>query len=199
MRFIQINIIQMNFPGKISARLSVLEHSKQMPRSTAESVAVSFCCGSFIRFFLEIEENSSVIKDASFKSNGCGYMLAAADILAEWLLGSDLTELHGLTEPVLLDQILKEFEAIVHGRRECIDSCFQSIHVALSNLRSSRIEEFAGEKALICSCFGVTEERIEAIIRLGNIETVDDISEECNAGLGCGSCRMMIQEMIDNA
>ena len=189
----------MIYPKKITARLSVLERFKPLPKATAAGVAVSFCCGSFIRFFLAVEGDSTVIRDISFTSNGCGYMVAAADILVEWLSGRDLTELHGLSDADLLVQIRLYVGDIEPGRYECIESCLKSVHSALADLRAWRIEEFAGEKALICSCFGVTEERIEKIIQSGNIETVDDVSAECNAGIGCGSCRMMIEEMIDNA
>ncbi len=189
----------MIYPEKISARLSVLERSKPLPGATARGVAASFRCGSFIRFFLAVDADSSVIREICFTSNGCGYMVAAADILAELLSGRELTDLRGLSDADLLFQIRLYVGAIEPGRYECIDSCLKSVHSALGDLRASRIEEFAGEKALICSCFGVTEERIETIIQSGNIDTVDDVSAECNAGRGCGSCRMMIEEMIDNA
>lgn len=124
-------------------------------------------------------------------------MIAAAKALSESLIGRRLTDLHGLNNDELSATISSVFDANTEGRRECVEACFQAIHSALADFRASRIEEFAGEKALICTCFGLTEERIEAVIRSNSIESVDDVSAICNAGLGCGSCRMMIDEMID--
>jgi len=185
------------YPAKIADRLRALEHLRPPAKKDAAGISVSFCCGSFIRFNLVADTRMSIIEDVIFQSNGCGHMLATAEVLAESLSGRELTGLHGLNDLVMRQVIESNLGAVVIGRSECVDSCIQALHSALSNHRTLRIEEFAGEKALICTCFGVTEERIETIIRAGNIETVEDVSAECNAGLGCGSCRMMIEEMLD--
>jgi NifU-like protein len=82
-------------------------------------------------------------------------------------------------------------------RRQCADIAIEALHAAFAHLRSRRIEEFTGEKALICTCFGVSEETIETNIRVRHLKTVDDVADACNAGSGCGSCRMLIDEMLD--
>ena len=71
------------------------------------------------------------------------------------------------------------------------------MHRAFSGLRARQIEEFTGEKALICTCFGVSEETIEKAVAANKLETVEDVIDVCNAGGGCGSCRFLIQEIID--
>ena len=48
-----------------------------------------------------------------------------------------------------------------------------------------------------CTCFGVTEERLEGVIRGLKDPSVEAVGDVCNAGMGCGSCRMLIEEMID--
>jgi NifU-like protein len=69
---------------------------------------------------------------------------------------------------------------------------------AFADFRAFQIEEFAGEKALICTCFGVSEERIEKAITENNLQTVEEVGEFCRAGTGCGSCQPLIQEIIDS-
>ena len=187
----------MVYPELIANRLKNLPHARHIPDANAVGTGASFSCGSFVRFSLEIDVESSLIVNAGFKSNGCGYMLAAADELAGSLIKQRLTDLHGLANDYLLDQIHVNFNS--PDRRECIETCAQAVRSAFANFHSSQIEEFTGEKALICTCFGVTEERIETIIRENSIESVDEVSAKCNAGLGCGSCRMMIEDMIEGA
>ena len=187
----------MVYPEIITNRLADLPHARQIAEANAVGTGVSFSCGSFVRFSFVIDVETSLIVDACFKSNGCGFMLASADIFAKGLINIHLTELHGLVDDDLRQKIRANLGENLTARQDCIDCCIQALRSALADFRESRIEEFIGEKALICTCFGVTEERIETIIRENSIESVDEVSAKCNAGLGCGSCRMMIEEMID--
>ena len=82
-------------------------------------------------------------------------------------------------------------------RRACLEICVDALQQAFADFRALQLEEFAGEKALICTCFGISEETIEKIIAESQAETVEEISAICNAGTGCGSCQFLIQELID--
>ncbi|MGH9820614.1 MAG: (2Fe-2S)-binding protein, partial [Pyrinomonadaceae bacterium] len=82
-------------------------------------------------------------------------------------------------------------------RIHCQKACLEAVHDAFSDYRSSQLEGFQGEKALICTCFGISEDTIDSVIRLNPIVSVEQVGQICNAGTGCGSCRMLIQEMID--
>ena len=187
----------MVYPENIANRLRHLKRDQGTVTATAVGTAANFSCGSFVRFSLVIEVDSSTITDVRFASNGCGFMAAAADLLAETLKNRLLIDLHGLSDTELLKAVISRLGEFPPERNECAEVCFQALHAALADFRALRIEEFAGEKAIICTCFGVTEEGIEEIIRDESIESVDDVSSVCNAGSGCGSCRMMIEEMID--
>ena len=125
-------------------------------------------------------------------------MLAAADILAAYVTGRQLKELHGLTIENLTEQVASQIGAVPSGRGECVDTCIGALRGAFAYFRSSQIEEFRGEKALLCTCFGVTEETVEIVLQDITVDTVDDVTRHCRAGGGCGSCTMMIQEMLDN-
>ena len=70
-----------------------------------------------------------------------------------------------------------------------------AIRNALAAFRAEKISEFHGESPLICTCFGVTEEIIEA--HAATAVSVEEIGDATNAGTGCGSCRMLIQEILD--
>lgn len=124
-------------------------------------------------------------------------MLAAADILADAITGKDLSDLHGLADPKLTAWIEAEIGAIPSERHQCAAASFEALHNAFADLRSRQIEEFRGETALICTCFSVSEDTIANFIEQNSPTTVDDVAAACRAGGGCGSCRMLIQEMLD--
>jgi NifU-like protein len=120
-------------------------------------------------------------------------MVAAAEIVCEFLAGKGLGDLKGLTDR----EMLSALGTIDLDRSACVNSSISAARRAFADFRSRQIEEFRGEKALICTCFGVTEDRIEASIRESGLQTVAQVGDATNAGTGCGSCRMLIEEMLD--
>lgn len=163
--------------------------------ANAIGTGASFVCGSFVRVYLEIDAKAKIVADAKFKSNGCGFTIAAADLLAEKIIGRKLTELHGLEE--IKAEIETELGKFLARRNQCLEICIDALTQAFADFRTFQIEEFAGEKALICTCFGVSEEEIEIIIEEQEAETLEEVGKICNAGTGCGSCQFLIQEMLD--
>jgi bacterioferritin-associated ferredoxin len=143
-----------------------------------------------------VDHAAGAIDGISFSSNGCGYMMAAADVLAEYINGKRLAELQGLGAE-LRDSIQSELDVFPETRGNCLDSCIGAARAAFADLRVQLIEEFRGEKALICTCFGVAEETIEFLISEHKLKTVEEVTSLCRAGSGCGSCSMLISEMLD--
>jgi len=155
-------------------------------------------CGSFVEVSIRIAPDSGLIEAATFRTNGCGYLVAAADVLCGWLAGKQLAELHGLNEQELAESIYAELGSFTTERAQCADLAFGALRGVMSLYRQRRIEEFQGEKALICTCFGVSEESVVAAVVENGFTNIEQVVENCRAGSGCGSCRMLIQEIIDS-
>ncbi len=117
--------------------------------------------------------------------------------MTEQIVGNKLNELHGLDKSVLQTQIKTELGEFSESRRHCLDLCLETLQNAFADFRARQIEEFTGEKALICTCFGVSEETIENLIKRNLLATVEEVTDACNAGGGCGSCQPLVQEIID--
>jgi NifU-like protein len=186
------------YPKKVIERLRASTHNKRLDNADATGTAVALECGTNIKVFLSIEDSTRTISGIAFRSNGCGYMLAAADAIAENLTNKTLTELHGLRAEELSAEIKTALCSWPRDRSHCISTAIDAIRNAFAEYRRTRIEEFAGERALICTCFGVSEEKIESVIKCDAARTIDDIGRLTNAGIGCGSCQMLIREIIDS-
>ena len=167
-------------------------------RTNAVGTGASFLCGAFVRFYLEIDVQTKEIKRAKFKTNACGFSIAAADLLADKIVGRKLSELHGFDKNISSNEIEAELGAFPENRKHCAEICLDALRAAFNDFRSLQIEEFTGEKALICTCFGVGEETIETVIEENSLETVEQVTDLCNAGGGCGSCQPLIQEILDS-
>ena len=158
----------------------------------------SFVCGSFVEISIRIDEAGGLLESATFRTNGCGYMIAAADVLCEWLAGKKLVELHGLNEHELAESVYSELGKFPVERVQCATLAFEALRSAMSLYRDRRIEEFRGEKALVCTCFGISEDSIVDAIAANGYTDIEQVVDCCRAGSGCGSCRMLIQEIIDS-
>jgi len=55
---------------------------------------------------------------------------------------------------------------------------------------------FRGEMAVVCTCFGGSETTVADLIESNNTSDIAEISAACDWGITCGSCRMLIRELI---
>lgn len=184
------------YQKKVESLAFAPKHRAANSNEAVSGRSASFACGCFVSFSLRIESEQIA---ASFATNGCGYMIVSAEILSGVLSGAKLADLHGLNSPEWLVAIESEIDSLPPDRLQCAEVCFEALRSAFAALRDRRIEEFRGEGALICTCFGVSERTIEEFVASSRDASVDSVSDSIRAGSGCGSCRMLIQEMIDSA
>lgn len=185
------------YPKKISERFHEPRSVGAAANANAGGAGAGVACGAVLRLTLQIETETKTILDARFKTNGCGFAMAAAEVLAEKIIGKKLTDLHGSENENLKTEIEAALGAFPAARAHCLDLTIESLHNAFADFRARQIEEFAGERALICTCFGVSEETIEKLIRENSLETVEDVTDACRAGGGCGSCQLLIEDILD--
>lgn len=187
----------MFYPPKISEKLQNPKNAGKIADANAVGISATFTCGAVLRFTLQIKIEDKKIQDVKFQTDGCGYLIAAANILTEKVIGRNLTDLHGLEHYEFEREIESELGGFPINRAHCLELSLSALQNALADFRAKQVEEFSGEKALICSCFGVSEETIEQAVAEKSLETVEAVSDVCNAGDGCGACRLLIQEIID--
>jgi NifU-like protein len=185
------------YPRKINDLSGAPSFAGDLDQHSAIGKCAAFECGTFVEIRIGIVPESKTIEAISYKSNGCGYMIAAAERLASNCQRTRLTDLHGPEE--IETALADEFPNLPVDRMHCFSTVVEAFRNALAEYRAKCVEEFRGEKALICTCFGIDEERIVSMISSQNISDVSEVTALCNAGRGCGSCRMLIQELIDSA
>ena len=184
------------YPKKVAARSRSPRFASSLPEGSASGIAVSFECGTFVRVFLSIEPTDNRISDAGFLSNGCGFAVAAADVIVEILCGKSLPELNSMRDGPIIAAVAGELGEFPPNRIQCLDLTISAVREALADHRVRCIEEFRGEAALVCTCFGVTEETVQEIIAASRPESIDEVADQCSAGSGCGSGRMLVEEML---
>ncbi len=189
------NLCVCPYTKKVAEILGDLRHSEHLANASASGVSAAFECGAAVRFAIVVDTATKQIRRASYETNGCGHMIAASECVARAVRGRNLTDLHGAAD---LERIsIEAIDPAGSNRLHCIQVSASAFRNALADYRWKVVEEFQGEMALICTCFGVTEDTIVKTIEKTHATEVSEVSAACRAGSGCGSCRMLIQELID--
>jgi NifU-like protein len=73
----------------------------------------------------------------------------------------------------------------------------EALEAAIDNYRTGATSKKILEGKVVCNCFGVTEEEIERVVRDNTLTTVEQVTNYCKAGGGCGACQPGIQAIVD--
>ena len=150
--------------------------------------SASLRCGALIRFSIQVDEDH-LISQARFRAAGCDVLIAAASLLTE--------QVHGITtaEAAAIGQEPPVLSETANG--QCVELARNALLDAIREYSNAARDDWAGDEALICTCFFVSERTIEREIQTRRLTTVAEVTRSCNAGGGCGSCHQLIQEILE--
>ena len=142
--------------------------------------AASLLCGAQVRFSIQVDE-AQRLSQVKFRAIGCDVLIEAASVLTEQATG------------------LTTAEAATMGSETtgCVALASDALLDAIREYSDAARDDWAGDEALICTCFFVSERTIEREINANGLTTVAEVTKACNAGGGCGSCHQLIQEILE--
>jgi NifU-like protein len=178
--------------------LSDLRHAEgPHAGSCSEGVSVDFSCGTNVAVYLTINSEDRSVEKVSFKSNACGVAVAFVEHVAGYLEARMLTDLGGEWQAECYVTFLERYGEMSSNRMPCLAMVTDAFGSALRNYRQRNLDDYEGDSPLVCSCFGVSEEVLERLIASGEATTVAELTDKTNAGSGCGSCLMIMRELVD--
>ena len=154
--------------------------------------SASFQCGGTARISLHIEE--SRITEAKFKAAGCSVLVASTSLLTQQVIGKTTADAANLGQRS--EALRKTLGELSPERSACPALACEALISAIQNYSDSARDEWEGDEALICTCFCVSERRIEQEIQSGKLRTIAEVTAACNAGAGCRSCYSLIEEIL---
>jgi NifU-like protein len=159
------------------------------PSFTGRSASLS--CGAHVRISIQIDE-SQAVSQARFRAVGCDVLVASASMLTEQVTGLTTADAAavGQDPAALCERLGVESET-------CVKLACDALLEAIREYSNAAREDWAGDEALICTCFFVSERTIEREIQTRGLTTVEEVTRVCNAGGGCGSCQPLIQEILE--
>lgn len=62
-------------------------------------------CGDVMRLQIEVDDVSGIIKDAKFKTFGCGSAIASSSLATEWLKGKSIDEAIAIDNMAIVEEL----------------------------------------------------------------------------------------------
>ncbi|MBU1260017.1 MAG: Fe-S cluster assembly protein NifU [Planctomycetes bacterium] len=153
----------------------------------------SLACGDMLKLTFKLGEDGR-ITDVKFKTFGCASAIASASIMTEMVKGLTIKEAEKITNKDIVDQL----GGLPEQKMHCSVMGMEALQAAIANYRTGKGKPSKKvEGKIVCTCFGVTDKEIEKVIIENDIDTVEQVTNYCKAGGGCGSCRGEIQQIID--
>jgi len=156
--------------------------------------SASLACGAVARVSLHIGDAQQIV-DAKFKVAGCTALVAALSVLTERVRNKTTAEAAAVAED--LETIERGLGGSAAGRGDCVLLASEALLEAIRSYSDSARDHWEGDDALICTCFGVSEQSIEEEVRAKRLSTIAEVTKACNAGAGCRSCYPLIEDILE--
>ncbi len=154
----------------------------------------SLACGDALKLTFKLDENGR-IREAQFKTFGCASAIATSSVLTEMIKGKTLDEAAKVTNK----DIANYLGGLPEQKMHCSVMGREALEAAIENYRSGGKKKHELEGRVVCNCFGVTENEIERVIQENNLTTVEEVTNYCKAGGGCGGCQGELEKIIDKS
>ncbi len=146
-------------------------------------------CGDAVRLYWVVDPETDIIKDAKFKSFGCGTAIASSDTMVELCKGKTVDEAVKITnidvEKAMRDD--PDTPAVPPQKMHCSVMAYDVIKKAAAEYKGVNPEDFEDE-IIVCECARVSLGTIKEVIKLNDLKTVEEITDYTKAGAFCKSC-----------
>ncbi|MBU4211574.1 MAG: Fe-S cluster assembly protein NifU [Verrucomicrobia bacterium] len=151
----------------------------------------SMACGDALKLVFKLDKRGR-IADVKFQTFGCASAIASSSALTEMIKGLTLEE----AEKVTNQDIANFLGGLPEQKMHCSVMGREALEVAIANYRTGKTSKKILEGKVVCHCFGVTEDEIVRVVRENRLTTVEQVTNYCKAGGGCGKCRGEIEAII---
>jgi NifU-like protein len=111
------------------------------------------------------------------------------------VIGKTIEEAERITNKEIADYL----GGLPDQKMHCSVMGREALEAAIHNYRTGETSVKNLEDHIVCTCFGVSENEIRRVVTENGLTTVDEVTNFCKAGGGCGMCRDDIQKIIDSA
>ncbi len=185
------------YSNEVVNRMNSPQHQGEITEERAKELGAKLIvadfgaesCGDAVRLYWAVNEETDEILESKFKSFGCGTAIASSDVMAELCVGKTVDEAVKITnidvEKALRDN--PETPAVPPQKMHCSVMAYDVIKKAASEYKGVDMESFETE-VIVCECARVSLGTLKEVIKINNLNSVEEITDFTKAGAFCKSC-----------
>jgi NifU-like protein len=169
----------------------VLDHFRNprnvgvVPDADGTGEVGSLACGDALKLTFKLDAAKQRIADVKFQTFGCASAIASSSALTEIVKGMTLEQAAKVTN----QDIANYLGGLPEQKMHCSVMGREALEAAIENYRTGARGKHVLAGRVVCKCFGVTEPEIERAVRENGLSTVEQVTNYCKAGGGCGPGR----------
>ena len=164
----------------------------EVEKADAVGEVGNIACGDALRLTLKIEDGKIV--DAKFRTFGCASAIASSSVLTELVKGKSVEEAKKITN----DDIVRYLGGLPGEKLHCSVMGQEALEAAIAHYNGEEVKPHDhGIGIIVCSCFNVTDAKIEAVVKEHGLKTVEEVTNYTKAGGACGKCVKDIKKILD--
>ncbi|MDD3545446.1 MAG: Fe-S cluster assembly protein NifU [Kiritimatiellae bacterium] len=153
----------------------------------------SLACGDALTLMFKLGADKR-IEDVKFQTFGCASAIASSSALTEMVKGKTIEEAEKITNKDIADFL----GGLPDQKMHCSVMGREALEAAIHNYRTGETGVKNLDDHIVCTCFGVSENEIRRVVTENSLTAVDEVTNFCKAGGGCGMCHDDIQRIIDS-
>ncbi len=154
----------------------------------------SLACGDALTLMFKLDGQGR-IDDVKFRTFGCASAIASSSILTKMIKGMTLEEASKVTNK----DIVAKLGGLPDQKMHCSVMGQEALEAAIADYytRKGGMAPTTQMGNIVCTCFGVTDEEIRKVVHENDLTTVEEVTNFCKAGGGCGGCKKRIAELVE--
>jgi nitrogen fixation NifU-like protein len=117
----------MNYSEKVMDHFNNPRNVGEIENASGVGTVGNAKCGDIMRIFLDIDEETKVIKDCKFKTFGCGAAVATSSMATELVIGKTIYEALQVTNKAVMEAL----DGLPPVKVHCSLLAEEAIHAAL--------------------------------------------------------------------
>lgn len=155
----------------------------------------SLACGDQMRVGIKVKDGK--ISDLRWLTYGCASAIASTSMMSEMAIGMKLEDAYKLKP----EEIMSKLGGLPEHKFHCSVLGDKALRAAIDDYleKNNLPNEFKSKVArIVCECAGVTDQKIEQLVKEDKVKTLADLQKLTGAGTHCGRCKPKLEEMIED-